>query len=169
MTSSLKEAVFQYIKYDDQLKIIEKQVKALRAERGKYESFIMSTFHSQGLGNKDLRMGNSRVRLDSLESKGGVNQNMLKQALLAYFTQFYSHKMSVEQCEAKALEIHDFILQRRESKIRHVLKRIVDGEEQQPKRIKSVSVPKPLTYLPAASTNPSTSESIVPVVKVIKR
>lgn len=122
--NNFKSMVNSFISIDDKIKEYQSKINQLKNEKDIIEDNIITTIKNNNLEDKDIKLGNNKLRYESRDVKDSLTQTFIKNSLVSYFNQFYKNKLSPDRCEEKADEIFKYILSLRQTKEKYTIKRI---------------------------------------------
>jgi len=121
--NKLKKVIHNYVNLDNEIKLIEKKVKNKKKQKTLLEKYLIDTFKTNNLHNKEILVTNDQsLRFIENDKKEALSQKYIKKTLNEFFINNYSHNLRKERCEEKAHELFDYLLNNRVDKKSYNLK-----------------------------------------------
>ena len=123
--------MIQWIEYDNtinskekELRIREIPLKELKKKQQEIESLLINFIESNRLDNKQFNVENMRISYQVDSKKEPLTQKFIKESLEIYFRDKFRNRLNPSECENKANDIFQYMLDLRKSKYKSSLKKI---------------------------------------------
>ena len=118
--STIQDNVKNFIKYDNNIKDIEKKLREQRKIRNSYSSNIIEFIVNNN--NKTLKIGTEFLKYQETNSMTALTQSFIKNSIKEYFTINYT-KMSDADIKTLSENIYNHIIKSRKNNKKFILKR----------------------------------------------
>lgn len=129
--NKFRENMIQWIEYDNtinskekELRIREIPLKELKKKQQEIESLLINFIESNRLNNKQFNVENMRISYQVDSKKEPLTQKFIKESLEIYFRDKFRNRLNPSECENKANDIFQYMLDLRKSKYKSSLKKI---------------------------------------------
>ena len=129
--NKFRENMIQWIEYDNtinskekELRIREIPLKELKKKQQEIESLLINFIESNRLNNKQFNVENMRISYHVDSKKEPLTQKFIKESLEIYFRDKFRNRLNPSECENKANDIFQYMLDLRKSKYKSSLKKI---------------------------------------------
>jgi hypothetical protein len=129
--NKFRENMIQWIEYDNtinskekELRIREIPLKELKKKQQEIESLLINFIESNRLDNKQFNVENMRISYQVDSKKEPLTQKFIKESLEIYFRDKFRNRLNPSECENKANDIFQYMLDLRKSKYKSSLKKI---------------------------------------------
>ena len=118
--STIQDNVKNFIKYDNNIKDIEKKLREYRKIRNSYSSNIIEFIVNNN--NKTLKIGSDFLKYQEINSMTSLTQSFIKNSIKEYFNINYT-RMSPEDIQILSENIYNHIITSRKNNKKFILKR----------------------------------------------
>lgn len=118
--STIQDNVKNFIKYDNNIKDIEKKLREQRKIRNSYSSNIIEFILNNN--NKTLKIGTDFLKYQEINSMTPLTQSFIKNSIKEYFNINYT-KMNEEDIQTLSENIYNHIITSRKNNKKFILKR----------------------------------------------
>jgi len=118
--STIQDNVKNFIKYDNNIKDIEKKLREYRKIRNSYSSNIIEFILNNN--NKTLKIGADFLKYQEINSMTPLTQSFIKNSIKEYFNINYT-KMCQEDIQILSENIYNHIIASRKNNKKFILKR----------------------------------------------
>ena len=129
--NKFRENMIQWIEYDNSINSKEKELrnreiplKELKKKQQEIEYLLINFIESNRLNNKQSNVENMRISYHVDSKKEPLTQKFIKESLEIYFRDKFRNRLNPSECENKANDIFQYMLDLRKSKYKSSLKKI---------------------------------------------
>jgi hypothetical protein len=129
--NKFRENMIQWIEYENSINSKEKELhnreiplKELKKKQQEIEYLLINFIESNRLNNKQFNVENMRISYHVDSKKEPLTQKFIKESLEIYFRDKFRNRLNPSECENKANDIFQYMLDLRKSKYKSSLKKI---------------------------------------------